>query len=165
LAESAARRFGKRVVLRDQVWSVIPVAVPEHVRLGEEAVGADRPGGREEVGGPRGAQVVRPPHRLPHLPAQCGQLVHDRVGPNVPQGAEQVLAAHHVGHHGLGTGGAQPLSVGLAAADTDDLVPGGDELTGERCTQSARGAGEQYSHDFIPFRQVPLIKTEYRLGV
>ena len=37
------------------VRAVVAVAVPEHDRLGEEAVGADRPGGREEVGGPRSA--------------------------------------------------------------------------------------------------------------
>jgi hypothetical protein len=73
-------------------------------------VGADRPGGREEVSGPRGAQVVRTLHR-PHLPgAQRGQLVYDRVGPHVAHGGEQVVAVRHVGHHVLSAGVAQPLS-------------------------------------------------------
>jgi hypothetical protein len=31
-------------------------------------------------------------------------------------------------------------------------VAGGDELTGERCTDGTRGAGEQYSHGSIPLR-------------
>ena len=118
------------------------------------------------MGGPRGAQVVRTLHRLPHLPgAQRGQLVHDRVGPHVAHGGEQVLAVQHVGHHGLRAGLAQPLRVGLAAGDADDLVAGGDELAGERSTDGARGAGEQYSHGFIPFLQVSLVRTSYRPGV
>jgi hypothetical protein len=29
-------------------------------------------------------------------------------------------------------------------------VAGGDELAGEGCAEGARGAGEQYSHGFIP---------------
>ena len=152
--ELAGRRFGKRVVLGDHVRSVIPVAVAEHDRLSEEAVGADRPGGREEVGGPGGAEVVRTLHHPPHLPgAQCGELVHHRIGSHVAHGAEQVLAVHHVGHHSLGAGAAQPLSVGLTAGDADDLVASGDELAGERCTDGARGAGEQHSHGFIPCLQ------------
>jgi hypothetical protein len=48
--------------------------------------------------------------------------VHNRVGPHLAHGGEQVLAVHHVGHHGLSAGVAQPLSVGLAAGDAD---PGG----------------------------------------
>src|SRR5215470_9881167 len=76
--------------------------------------------------GPCGAQVVRTLHRVPNLSgAQRGQLVHDRVGPHVAQGGKQVLAIHHVGHHGLGAGTAQPLRVGLAAGDAHDLVAGG----------------------------------------
>ena len=101
-------------------------------------MGADRPGGREEEGGPvaRRLFVLYP---LPYLPgAQRGQLVHDRVGPHLAHRGEQVLAVHHVGHHGLSAGVAQPLSVGLAAGDADDLVAGGDELAGERCTDGAR---------------------------
>ena len=118
-------------------------------------MGADRPGGREEVSGPGGTQVVRTLHRRPHLRgAQRGQLVHDRVGPHAATAASRLLAVHHVGHHGFGAGVAQPLGVGLAAGDADDLVAGGDELAGERCTDGARGAGEQYSHGFIPFLQV-----------
>jgi hypothetical protein len=77
--------------------------------------------------------------------------VYDRVGPHLAHGGEQVLAVHHVGHHGLSAGVAQPLSVGLAAGDADNLVASGDELAGERCTDGARGAGEQDSHGFIPY--------------
>jgi hypothetical protein len=91
--------------------------------------------------------------------------VHDCVGPHIAHGGEQVLAVHHVGHHGHRAGGAQPLGVGLAAGDGDDLVTGGDELPGERCTDGARGAGEQYSHGFGPFAQVSPIRTGYRPGV
>jgi hypothetical protein len=75
----------------------------------------------------------------------------DRVGPYLTQRGEQVLAVHHVGYHGLSAGLAQPLSIDLAAGYADDLVIGGDELPGERCTDGARGAGEQYSHGFIPY--------------
>ena len=42
---------------------------------GEEAVGADRPGGRDEVGGPGRAQGVRAVYRLPHPPrGQRGEV-------------------------------------------------------------------------------------------
>jgi len=91
--------------------------------------------------------------------------VHDRLGPQVAHGGEQVLPVHHVGHHGLGASVAQPLRVGLAAGDADDLVAGGDQLAGQRCTDGARCAGEQNSHGSIPFLQVSLPPTTYRPGV
>src|SRR5262249_47477735 len=147
------------------VRAVVPVAVPEHDRLGEEAVRADRPGGLEQVGGPGGTQGVRTPHRLPYLRgAQRGQLVHHRVGPHAPYGGEQALAVHHVGHHGLGAAVAQPVGVGLAAADADNLVTSGDELAGEGRTDGARGAGEQYSHGFGPFLRVSPLWTRAPVG-
>ena len=60
---------------------------------------------------------------------------------------------HHVRHHSVGADGMQPLGVGLAAGDADDLVAGGNELPGERCSNGAGGAGEQYLHGFKPFLQ------------
>jgi hypothetical protein len=76
--------------------------------------------------------------------------VHDRVGPHVTHRGQQALAVHHIGHHRFRADGAQPLSVGLAAGDADDLVASGDQLLGERRTNGARGAGEQNSHRVIP---------------
>jgi hypothetical protein len=155
-SERAGPRFGERVVLGDQVRAVVPVAVPQHDRLGEEAVGADRPGGREEVGGSRGTQGVRVPHQLPYSHrAQRGQLVHDRIGTDVAHGGEQAPTVHDVGHDGLRTRRAQPLGVGLTAGDADNLVTGRDELPGQRCADGTRGSGEQHSHGCLLPRSHP----------
>jgi hypothetical protein len=44
-------------------------------------------------------------------------------------------------------------------------VTGGDELAGERRTDSARGAGEQDSHGCSPYLQVSIMRTGYRPGM
>jgi hypothetical protein len=92
-----------------------------------------------------------PLYCLPHPPgAQRGELVHDRIGAHVTHRGQQALAVHHIGHHRFRADAAQPLSVGLAAGDTDDLVASVDQLPGQRPTHGARGSGEQNSHRLIP---------------
>jgi hypothetical protein len=129
-------------------------------------VRADLAGRREQVLRPGGAQLAGAVHGFAHLGrAEVGQLVHDRVGPDVTHGGQQAFAVHHVGDDRLGAGVHQPLGVGLAAGDPDNLVAGGDELVGKRRPHGAGGAGEQHSHDSAPFGVALTLKTGCPPGV
>ena len=100
-------------------------------------MGADRPGGREEVGSPVARRLFVPciPSRIflvPNAVSWCMTASARTSRIAVSRFSRSITSATTAS-----AGVAQPLSVGLAAGDADDLVAGGDELAGERCTDGA----------------------------
>ena len=75
-----------------------------------------------------------------------------------------VYGTRNVGHHRLGAGGAQPLRVGLAAADADNLVADGDELAVSGVPTAPDAPASSTLMAPVPFSR-PHLETGYPCGV
>jgi hypothetical protein len=60
--------------------------------------------------------------RILRVPTAVSWCITASAGPHLAHRGEQILTIQYVGHHGLRTGGAQPLSMRLAPGDPDDLM-------------------------------------------
>ncbi len=142
--EPAGAAGRERVLLGVDASAGVVVPVAEQHRLGEEPAGTEvachahqvaRAGVAKTIGG---VHVAVEERGL----AQLGQLVDHRVGLRSVQGPAQGVPVQHVGGHRSRAQRAQPAVAAVAAGQCDHLVPGLEQLLGEREADGSAGAGK-----------------------